>query len=57
MRNEYTSRKGQYLDFICYYTKIYGYPPAEADMHKTAVKIVGDRGIESLKFWGCNHGW
>ena len=32
--NKYTKRQGQYLAFIYYYTKIYGYPPAEADMQR-----------------------
>ena len=30
--NPYTSRQGQYLAFIYYYTKLNGRPPAEADM-------------------------
>lgn len=34
MENKYTPRQGQYLAFICYYTKINGYPPAEADIQK-----------------------
>ncbi|MBW2076782.1 MAG: MarR family transcriptional regulator [Deltaproteobacteria bacterium] len=32
MKKNYTSRQGQYLAFIYYYTKIHGYPPAEADI-------------------------
>jgi len=28
----YTTKQGQYLAFIYYYTKIHGRPPAEADM-------------------------
>lgn len=28
---EYTSRQGQYLAFIYYYTKLHGLPPAETD--------------------------
>ena len=28
----YTTKQGQYLAFIYYYTKIHGQPPAEADM-------------------------
>jgi LexA DNA binding domain len=32
MRLKYTPRQGQYLAFIYYYTKLHGYPPAEADM-------------------------
>jgi len=31
-KSKYTKRQGQYLAFIYYYTKIHGYPPAEADM-------------------------
>ena len=34
MKNIYTSRQGQYLAFIYYYTKINGYPPAEADIQR-----------------------
>lgn len=34
MKYNYTPRQGQYLAFIYYYTKIHGYPPAEADMQK-----------------------
>lgn len=30
----YTSKQGQYLAFIHYYTKINGRPPAEADMQR-----------------------
>jgi len=33
-KNKYTKRQGQYLAFIYYYTKIHGYPPAEADMQR-----------------------
>ena len=32
MKKNYTLRQGQYLAFIYYYTKIHGYPPAEADI-------------------------
>jgi Mn-dependent DtxR family transcriptional regulator len=32
MESKYTSRQGQYLAFIHYYTKIHGCPPAEADL-------------------------
>ncbi|MBF0289294.1 MAG: MarR family transcriptional regulator [SAR324 cluster bacterium] len=32
--NKYTPKQGQYLSFIYYYTKLNGYPPAEADMQK-----------------------
>ena len=34
MNKRYTKRQGQYLAFIYYYTKIYGCPPAEADMQR-----------------------
>ena len=34
MESKYTKRQGQYLTFIYYYTKIHGYPPAEADMQR-----------------------
>jgi repressor LexA len=34
MRKQYTSKQGQYLAFIYYYTKINGYAPAEADMQR-----------------------
>jgi hypothetical protein len=30
----YTPRQGQYLAFIHYYSKLHGYPPAEADMQR-----------------------
>jgi len=33
-KHKYTPKQGQYLAFIYYYTKIHGYPPAEADMQK-----------------------
>ena len=33
-KSKYTERQGQYLTFIYYYTKIYGSPPAKADMQK-----------------------
>jgi DNA-binding MarR family transcriptional regulator len=33
-RIQYTHKQGQYLAFIYYYTKLNGYPPAEADMQK-----------------------
>lgn len=32
MKHKYTQKQGKYLAFIYYYTKIHGYPPAEADM-------------------------
>jgi LexA DNA binding domain len=34
VRLKYTPRQGQYLAFIYYYTKLHGYPPAEADMQR-----------------------
>lgn len=34
LRQRYTRKQGQYLAFIYYYTKLNGYPPAEADMQK-----------------------
>jgi len=34
MKGNYTPRQGQYLAFIYYYTKIHGYPPAEADIQQ-----------------------
>ena len=34
MKKEYTSKQGQYLAFIYYYTKINGCAPAEADMQR-----------------------
>jgi Mn-dependent DtxR family transcriptional regulator len=34
MAAEFTSRQGQYLAFIYYYTKIHRVPPAEADMQR-----------------------
>ena len=30
----YTDRQGQYLTFIYYYAKLYGYPPAQADIQR-----------------------
>jgi repressor LexA len=33
-KDKYTKRQGQYLAFIYYYTKIHGYPPAEADIQR-----------------------
>ena len=33
-RGRYTLKQGQYLAFIYYYTKLNGYPPAEADMQR-----------------------
>jgi DNA-binding MarR family transcriptional regulator len=34
MAGSFTSRQGQFLAFLYYYTKIHGYPPAEADMQR-----------------------
>ena len=34
MNRKYTRKRGQYLAFIHYYSKIHGYPPAEADMEQ-----------------------
>ena len=34
MRATYTKKQGQYLAFIYQYSKIHGYPPAEADMQE-----------------------
>ncbi len=31
---KYTPKQGQYLAFVYYYTKLNGYPPAEADIQK-----------------------
>lgn len=31
---QYTPKQGQYLAFIFYYTKLNGYPPAEADIQR-----------------------
>ncbi len=33
-KKPYTSKQGQYLAFIFYYTKIHRVPPAELDMQK-----------------------
>jgi repressor LexA len=33
-KDKYSKRQGQYLAFIYYYTKIHGYPPAEADIQR-----------------------
>ncbi|HHT9146918.1 MAG TPA: LexA family protein [Candidatus Wunengus sp. YC61] len=32
MEHKYTQKQGKYLAFIYCYTRIHGYPPAEADM-------------------------
>ncbi len=32
--NKYTPLQGQYLAFICYYSKIHGCAPAEADLER-----------------------
>ena len=34
MKKTYTSKQGQYLAFIYYYTKLNGRAPAEADMQR-----------------------
>ena len=34
MKHTYTHKQGQYLAFIHYYSKIHGYPPAEADIQR-----------------------
>ena len=34
MECKYTPKQGQYLSFIYYYTRLNGYPPAEADMQR-----------------------
>ena len=34
MNRKYTRKQGQYLAFIHCYSKIHGYPPAEADMQR-----------------------
>ena len=34
MKRKYTQKQGQYVAFIHYYSKIHGYPPAEADMQQ-----------------------
>jgi repressor LexA len=31
---KYTEKQGQYLAFIYYYSKINGYPPAQADLQR-----------------------
>ena len=31
---KYTEKQGQYLAFIYYYSKVNGYPPAQADMQR-----------------------
>ena len=55
MRARYTKKQGQYLAFIYHYSKIHGYPPAEADIQKyfkvspssihQMVLTLGDRGL------------
>jgi repressor LexA len=32
--NKYTEKQGQYLAFIYYYSKVNGYPPAQADIQR-----------------------
>ena len=34
MKKPYTDKQGQYLAFICYYSKIHGRPPSESDMQQ-----------------------
>ena len=34
MAPEFTTKQGQYLAFIYYFTKIHGHPPAESDMQR-----------------------
>ena len=34
MKTSYTEKQGQYMAFIYYYTKVNGWPPAEADMQR-----------------------
>jgi len=34
IQSKFTSKQGQYLAFIYYYTKINGIPPAEADLER-----------------------
>jgi len=34
MKARLTEKQGQYLAFICYYTKVNGRPPAKAGMQK-----------------------
>jgi len=59
MKKNYTSRQGQYLAFIYYYTKIHGYPSAEADIqmyfkvsppsvHQTVLTLEKKRLIEKI---------
>ena len=33
-KSRFTDKQGQYLSLIYYYTKIHGYPPAEADIQR-----------------------
>ena len=33
-KKQFTDKQGQYLSFIYYYSKIHGYPPAEADIQR-----------------------
>jgi DNA-binding MarR family transcriptional regulator len=33
-RSSFTTKQGQYLAFIRYYTKIHGEPPSESDMQR-----------------------
>ena len=34
MEERWTTKQGQYLSFIYYYTKVNGMPPAEADLQR-----------------------
>jgi len=33
-KKDFTTKQGQYLAFIFYYTKLHGFAPAESDMQK-----------------------
>jgi repressor LexA len=33
-KQQFTEKQGQYLSYIYYYSKILGYPPAEADIQR-----------------------
>ena len=34
LNKKYTEKQGQYLAFIYYYSKVNGYPPAQADLQR-----------------------